>query len=262
MPNKPTISVALAAFNEEANIAKCLDSLKSFANEIVVVDGTSSDKTAQIAKKYGAKTIVTTNKKMFHINKNMAINNCQKDWILLMDADERVSPELAQEIKSKVLQNPPEDGFWINRRNWFLGGYLLKGGAYPDSVIRLFRRGKGHLPEVSVHEQVKIDGDLGRLKNDLLHFADPNFSRYLKRSDRYSTLASLDLEKSKPGKSILVILNYLFLKPLGTFLMIYFRHRGYKDHFRGFAWALFSASQHFFSYIKYWQMEQNSQKIH
>lgn len=255
--NIPSISIALATFNEEKNIAKCLTSLKDLASEIVVIDGSSSDKTVEIAKKYGAKTIVTTNKKMFHINKNLAISNCQGDWILLMDADERVSKELSDEILKTVRQKPHENGFWVNRRNWFLGGFIQKGGVYPDRVIRLFKKGKGRLPEVSVHEQVKIDGDLGYLKNNLLHFADPNFSRYLQRSDRYSTLSSLELTKNNPGLGVFTMINYMFFKPITTFANIYFRHKGYQDNFRGFVWAFFSASQHFFSYIKYWQKKHN-----
>jgi len=135
--NKILISAALATYNEESNIVDCINSLKHLADEIIVVDGTSSDRTAQLAQRLGAKVITTTNKAMFHINKNMAINASQGDWILLIDADERISGELAQEIKKRVGESPRENGFWINRRNWFLGGYLKKGGAYPDSVIRL-----------------------------------------------------------------------------------------------------------------------------
>lgn len=250
--NKPTISIAIATFNEEANIAKCINSVKNFADEIILVDGSSTDKTTEIAQKYSAKVIKTTNKKMFHINKNLAIDNCKSDWILLLDADERVTKELALEIKDKI-RSPKENGFWVSRRNWFLGGFILKGGAYPDKVVRLFRRGKARLPEVTVHEQLKVEGEIGTLRSDMIHFADPSFSRYLQRSDRYSSLYSKQLESVDPGKGIFSIINYLFFKPLLTFINIYFRHRGYVDGFRGFAWALFSSSQHFLSYAKYWQ---------
>src|SRR3990167_1295015 len=162
------ISAAIATYNEENNIVDCIESLKSVANEMVVVDGESQDRTAELARAHGANVIKTKNQKMFHINKNLAFKNCSGDWILLIDADERVSKALANEIKQIVNSNPAENGFWINRKNWFLGGYLTKGGAYPDSVIRLFRKGKGILPEVSVHEQVAIDGEVGYLKNDIL----------------------------------------------------------------------------------------------
>lgn len=249
---KVKISVALATYNEEANIADCIESLGKVADEIVVVDGTSSDKTAEIATSLGAKVIKTSNKAMFHINKNMAINNCRGDWVLLMDADERISAKLAQEIREVVWASPAQNGFWINRKNWFLGGFLQKGGAYPDSVIRLFRKGYGRLPEITVHEQVEIKGEVGHLKADILHFADPSFERYLKRAISYTDETAKKIEKSDPGRGAFQVINYMVTKPALTFLNIYFRHKGYQDGFRGFVWALFSASHHFFAYVKYW----------
>ncbi len=248
---KIRISAALATYNEENNIVDCIESLKKVAGEIVVVDGKSTDRTAEIAKNLGARVIEKENEKMFHINKNKAIKNCKGDWILLLDADERVNSQLATEIKNVVKENPTANGYWINRKNWFLGGFLTKGGAYPDPVIRLFRNGKGRLPEISVHEQVKIDGNLGHLKNDLLHIADPAFSRYLVRANRYTSLTAQKLKKEEVGKGIIQIVTYMFIKPMITFLDIYFRHAGYKDGFRGFAWALFSGAHHFWAYSKY-----------
>jgi glycosyltransferase involved in cell wall biosynthesis len=255
---KIQISVALATFNEETNIGPCIESLKQFATEIIIADGSSTDDTVQIAKKFGAKVINTSNKPMFHINKNLAIDNCTNDWIMLMDADERVSKSLAAEIKDVVNSNPSENGFWVNRRNWFLGGYLKKGGAYPDSVIRLFRKGKGRLPEVSVHEQISINGSVGYLKHDLLHLADPTFSRYLHRANRYTTQTAQEIARKNPGTNPMVVSNYLFIKPLLSFLKIYFRHKGYKDGFRGFVWALFSGFHFFYSYVKYWKNKQKT----
>ena len=249
--NKIRISAALATYNEEDNIVDCIESSKKVADEIVVVDGNSTDRTAELAKNLEARVIKTENKKMFHINKNMAIKNCRGDWILLLDADERVSSELATEIKNIVKENPASNGYWINRKNWFLGGFLTKGGAYPDPVIRLFKNGKGSLPEVSVHEQVKIDGSLGHLKNDLIHMADPTFSRYLVRANRYTSLTAQKLKTKKVGKGMVQIITYLLIKPAITFLDIYFRHAGYKDGFRGFVWALFSGAHHFWAYSKY-----------
>jgi len=250
---KIKISAAIATFNEEENIADCINSLKNFADEIIVVDGSSSDRTAQIAAKLGAKVIKTTNKPMFHINKNLAIKNCTGEWIFLIDADERITPQLALEIKTVVAKRPKENGFWINRRNWFLGGFLKKGGAYPDPVIRLFRNGKGRLGEISVHEQLTIDGEVGYLTNDILHLADPSFSRYLERANRYTTQTAEELIKAEPGRGMWPIIYYMIIKPIITFLKIYVRHKGYQDGFRGFIWALFSAVHHFYAYVKYWQ---------
>src|SRR3989304_7541716 len=210
------ISAAMATFNEEKNIVDCIESLKTFADEIVVVDGTSSDRTAELAEKEGARVIVTTNKSMFHINKNMAFKNCRSEWIFYIDADERVSGELARELKDVIGRNPPENGFWVNRKNWFLGGFLTKGGAYPNPDIRFFRRGMGSLAEKSVHEKLDVEGKVANLKSDLIHLADPTFERYLLRANRYTDLTSDDLREENPGKGTLTVVNYMLLKPFLT----------------------------------------------
>lgn len=250
---KIVISAAIAAFNEEANIKLCINSLKVFADEIVVVDGNSTDQTALISKNLGAKVINSANKKMFHINKNLAIKNCSGDWIFLIDADERVSPGLAKEILAAVAGNPAENGFSVNRRNWFLGGFLTKGGTYPDSVIRLFKKGKGVLPEKNVHEQIVITGKIGALRQDLIHFADPSFSRYLHRAQRYSDISAFEIEKENRKNNISTLLIYTVFKPIALFITIYIRHLGFLDGFRGFVWALFSSAHYFFAYVKYFK---------
>ncbi len=248
---KPKLSIAIATFNEQNNIADCLESVKDLADEIVVVDGNSKDLTGQLATKLGAKVIKTENREMFHINKNLAIDNCHNNWILLLDADERISVNLAKEIIHVISSNPEENGFWINRKNWFLGGFLTKGGAYPDPVIRLFKKGKGKLPEISVHEQIKINGNVGHLQNDIIHFADPDFSRYLKRANRYTDRTADTYKYKKVDKNATNTIHHLIIKPIVTFIDIYIRHGGFKDGFRGFVWAMFSASHHFYAFSKY-----------
>lgn len=248
---KIKISIAIATFNEQNNIVDCIESVKIFADEIIVVDGNSQDLTSDLASKMGAKIIKTQNRAMFHINKNMAIEACNGEWILLVDADERITKKLAEEIKSKLKSNPIENGFWINRKNWFLGGYLKKGGAYPDPVIRLFRKGKGKLPEISVHEQVEIQGEIGHLQNNIIHYADPDFSRYLQRANRYTNSTAQLLKSRHIKKNLLNTIYYMIVKPTVTFSDIYVRHAGFKDGFRGFVWALFSSAHYFYAYSKY-----------
>lgn len=249
MNNK--LSVAIATYNEELNIVDCIESVKHIADEIVIVDGMSKDRTAAIAEKMGAKVFKEHNVPMFHINKNIAFKNCKNEWILYLDADERVTKELAAEISETIKSKPIANGFWINRRNWFLGGYLKKGGAYPDPVIRLFRKGKGFLPEKSVHEQVEIKGNIERLSSDLLHLADPSFERYLQRANRYTSLSASQFKKNAVKINTLSYFNYFFIKPFITFCKIYVRHKGYQDGFRGFVWALFSSSHYFYAFAKY-----------
>lgn len=245
------LSVAIATYNEEKNIVDCLGSVDGLADEVVVVDGNSNDNTADLATRTGARVVETKNQKMFHINKNLAIDNCRGKWILLLDADERISAGLKKEIKEVIKSKPAQNGFWVKRKNWFLGDFLTKGGAYPDPVIRLFKKGKGHLPERSVHEQVKIDGLVGYLENEIVHIADPDFSRYLQRANRYTDLTAAELSAKKIGKNPTNTILFMIIKPLITFFDIYIRHAGFKDGFRGFAWAIFSASHHFLAYSKY-----------
>lgn len=262
---KTTLTVALAVYNEESNITHCLEAVKDIADQIVVVDGHSTDNTVSLAKKFSnTKIISTTNKPIFHINKQMAIDAATSDWILQLDADEVVSPELATEIKkllTKSFTEVKEAGFWIKRKNFFLGRFLTKGGAYPDSTIRLYKKGLGRLPCLSVHEQAQIDGPVGILKNDLLHYADPSFSRYLLRNNRYTTLIAQELKDQKIPLNIFSFLNYFILKPIYWFLLAYFRHRGYVDGFAGFVFAWYSSLRFPISYIKYFEFTQNKNSL-
>ena len=235
------ISVVLATFNEEKNLRDCLESVKDLAWEIVVVDGGSKDKTVEIAREFNARIIQTNNPPNFHINKNKAIDGASGDWILQLDADEILTPQLIGEIKKAV--NLSMDGFWIPRKNFFLGRYLTKGGQYPDYTLRLYRRGKGKLPAKDVHEQAEVTGIVDYLKNDLLHLRDRNFSNYMERFNRYTDLLSTQIINPN-------FFDYLFIKPIFWFMKSYGRHRGYVDGFPGFIFALFSSFRFSVAYIK------------
>lgn len=245
-----SLSVVLATYNEEKNLTECLDSVKDLANEIIVVDGTSQDKTIEIAKQFGAKVIVTTNKQMFHTNKQMAIDHATKDWILQLDADERLTPKLKEEINTVLKENNKEfNGYWIPRKNYFLGRYLMKGGVYPDYTLRLYRKGKGKLPQVDVHEQAVVEGKVGHLHNPLIHIADPNFHRYLLRWERYTDLIAKDLKEK--NVSWAAAPSYLLLKPVWWFIWTFGRHKGFMDGWQGFVFHFFSSLRFPVGYIKY-----------
>ncbi|MFC1790409.1 glycosyltransferase family 2 protein [Patescibacteria group bacterium] len=259
---KVRFSVAIAAFNEAENIGDCLKSLQGVADEVVVVDGSSTDQTRFLARKLGARVIKTTNPPMFHINKNKAIDACLGEWILVLDADERISPELGKEIRAVVEKKAKKgdpSGYWLKRKNLFLGRYLKKGGQYPDPVIRLFKKGRGYHPAESVHEQIEIKGRVGWLKNDLIHRSSPTFARYLKRFKRYTTLEAGHLKKAgvKIGPKSAFI--YLFGKPNLTFWSLFLLHRGFVDGFPGFVFALFSGLHWFVAYLKHWQRSYSSE---
>lgn len=262
-PKKNKLSVALAVYNEAANIKACLESVRDIADEIVVVDGTSTDGTGKMAVQLGAQVITEPNRTNFHINKQKAIDACTGDWILQLDADERVSSMLKKEIEgilSRDISTQP-DAFYLKRRNYFLGRWLNKGGAYPDPVIRLFQKGKFSLPQDSVHTLVKVD-TAKYLEEDLMHIADPTFSRYLMRSNRYTTLQAKEwLKEGKIGLSTGTIFSYLILKPLARFLLIYIRHKGFQDGFPGFVFAFYSGLHIASSYVKYWEKKTTDSQV-
>lgn len=255
--NKITLSIVLATHNEEANLDHCLESVRQLADEIIVVDGESSDKTVEIAKKYGAKIISTPNLPThFHEMKNKGIKAATKDWILQLDADEVITPELIQEIVSKIQDLGSNiNGYWIPRKNFFLGRFLTKGGQYPDYTLRLYKNGKGIFPAHDVHEQAVVEGEVGYLKNPMLHYGTPDFENYLIRNNKYTSLMAEQMLENKISFGIVPTINYLFVKPVKEFVWIYFRHRGYIDGFPGFIFALFSGLRFAIAYIKFWQIK-------
>lgn len=280
------ISVVLATFNEEENIAECLDSVKNFASEIVIVDGSSTDGTVEIAREYTDKITVTENHPIFHINKQKAIDKAENEWILQLDADERVTHELGSEIERVAAMSDEElemyeekllnrdlfsrhmklleerDGkvgkeegeysaFFIPRRNFFLGKYLRYGGVYPDGVIRLIRKGKAFLPCKSVHEQMVVEGRVGWLQNDLLHKDSPTFGRYLERNSRYINLIVKEFKRDGVEKNFSNGVKYFLVKPIWWFLLTQIRHKGILDGIQGIIFSLFSALRFPRAYFRY-----------
>ena len=236
-----TLTVALAVYNEEGSLGRCLASVKDIADEIVVVDGGSTDKTVSIAKKYKAVVITTTNPAMFHINKKKVLDASHGDWILQLDADEAVSKSLKEEILFVMESRLVPNGYFIPRHNYFLGDWLRKGGQYPDYVIRLFRRGSGKFPQKSVHEQIEIEGHVGHLDNALEHYSYTSISQYWNKARTYIKLSASELRKKPNSRSIATAVSYMLVKPLTTFFAIFVRHKGFMDGWRGFLFALFSA---------------------
>ncbi|MEO8581134.1 MAG: glycosyltransferase family 2 protein [Patescibacteria group bacterium] len=260
------ISVVLATYNEEKNIARCLQSVKKFTDEIIVVDGTSTDNTVEIAKKLGARVIKTTNKPVFHINKQLAMNEAKGELVLQLDADEVVDDELAnfiQQVHTKMMHHDEKklpSAWWIKRKNWFLNKFLTKGGQYPDPVIRLYQNGKARLPQKDVHEQMDVDGDLGWADGHLLHYSSPTFTEYLRKWNDYTSLKATQLREAKVNISIKNTIVYLVFKPLMIFLSIFIRHKGFVDGYPGFVFALYSGLYFPVSYLKLWELLEKKNK--
>lgn len=254
------ISVVLAVHNEQDFLADCLVSVKDVAGEIVVVDGASTDSTREIARKYGARVIETRNRPMFHTNKQMAIDAARGDWVLQLDADERLDAQLAREIQAVTKRQTHFAAYAVRRKNFFLGRWLRKGGQYPDPVIRYFRRGKARLPQKSVHEQLEVDGEVGTLDGHLIHHTAPTFSRYLSNANRYTSLTSQEFADQGVRISLGSTVFYVLVKPLITFSRLYLRHKGFLDGFPGFVFALFSGLHWPIAFMKYWEMERMNKK--
>ncbi len=243
------LSVAIATFNEEKKIERTLKSVADWADEIVLADGYSTDKTAALAKKYTPRIFFKENELMFHKNKNLAIEKCEGDWIFFLDADEVVTDEMKKEIDEVINTNQNYAGYDMPRANYFLGRFLKKGGQYPDKRIRLFKNGTGRWPCKTVHEQIEVNGEVGHLKNDLLHYSYETWSEYWKKADIYTSLTAAEIKKEK-SNPLTKFVKYCLYLPWYTFFNIYLRHKGYVDSWQGFLFAKFSAFHFPMAYLK------------
>ena len=239
----------MSAYNEEATLGRCLSSV-SFADEIIVVDNSSLDKTAQIARKFTKNVFKQPNLLMLNINKNYGFTKATSDWILNLDADEEVPADLAREIQAVVAGDRRKNGFWIKRKNIIFGKWITHGLWWPDKQIRLFRRVKGKFPCVHIHEYIAVDGQVGELTAPYLHYNFESVHQYLTKIDRASTSEALSL---KDMDHQLVWYDAIRF-PLSDFLKIYFAQNGYKDGLHGLVLSLFQAFYSFAVFAKYWEM--------
>jgi glycosyltransferase involved in cell wall biosynthesis len=223
----PRISVAIVTLNEEERLRACLESVV-WAEELVVVDAGSSDKTVAIAREF-------TDRVQFRAwdgygaQKNFAIGQCRGDWVLSLDADERVSEALRKEIQAALEREPPESGFFVPRRNLFQGRWMRHGGLYPDWQLRLFRRGQGAFVERAVHESVRVNGPTGRLRTPLVHESYRSVADAVARLNRYSDLAAADLAAAGRGGTLVDLL----VRPVWRFVSMYLLRAGFLDGWRG-----------------------------
>jgi glycosyltransferase involved in cell wall biosynthesis len=246
------LSVALITKNEEANLARTLTSVR-WADEIVIVDCGSTDRTAEIGREFGARLFVEE-WKGFGAQKNSAIAKCTGDWVLALDADEEVSAELAAEIQALLSGAPGCDAYFLPRRNFFLGRWIRRGGYYPDSKLRLFRRGAAEWEERAVHETMRCSGRTGRLRGDLLHHAYPTLDAWIEHMNRYSTLgAEQAVAKGKTSRSWVGFLWNVYLTPVATFQYNYFLRLGFLDGREGLLLHLYHSVYVSWKYAKAWE---------
>jgi glycosyltransferase involved in cell wall biosynthesis len=286
-----TLSVVIITHNEEANLGRMLESVKPLVSdgkgEIIVVDSGSTDRTVEIAKSFGANVFVEE-WKGYAAQKNSAIDKATGNWILSLDADEEVSSGLANEIAAALadqrrhenLQGVPDSeanrlrgilqvqgesgipltrftfGYWLPRKNLFLGRWMKHGGFWPDPKLRLFRRGTGLFENRAVHEDVKLEGPDADLQETLVHHSYPTLSDYVEHMNRYSSLGAKMVVAERKGRVRFSVIN-IVLRPLATFLYNYIFRLGFLDGREGLLLHLYHAVYVSWKYAKAWERSRN-----
>ena len=247
------ITLFLITRNEADKLAKCLNSAKDIVDEIVVVDD-SQDNTAQIAQQFGAR-VVTHPFEGFTAQKNFALRQVKTEWALSLDADEVLTPQLAQEIRQAV-ENTPFDGFELTRVNCFLGQRMQHGGLKEEHILRLVRTPKAQYEGGLVHEKLCVQGQTARLKNVFMHYSYNDIETYFEKFNKYTTLAAHTLHQNGKKRCFAAVLCIIPLE----FLRRYVLKLGFLDGIRGFIWASFSTFYIFVKYMKLWLLNTRDAK--
>lgn len=244
------LSVVVSAFNSEAKIKDCLESV-SWADEIIFVDNYSTDRTLKIAQKYTSKIFIRPNKAMLNINKNFGFTKATNDWILSLDSDERASSELKEEILLAINNKlSTANGYWIPRKNIIFGKWIKHTGWYPDCQLRLFKKGKGRFLEEHVHEMIKIEGKTEYLKNHIIHYNYETILQFLQKlGNIYAPNEAEQLLKNGYEFDWKDSIRF----PTKEFLSRFFAREGYKDGFHGLMLSFLMGFYHFVVFTNIWE---------
>jgi len=242
------LTAIVPTFNEEENLRACLDSVR-FADEVLVVDSFSGDATLPIAREFGAR-IVQREYGYSAQQKNWAIPQAAHEWVLLVDADERVTPGLREEIRALLAGEPRSDGYWIRRVNFFLDRPIRHGGWETDRVIRLFRRDAARYQDRRVHAEIDLPGPLPELTHPLEHRTFRSFSQYWRKLDLYSEWGAqqMFLEGRRAGAA------QILCRPVGRFLKMYVLRRGFLEGAHGLVLCMLAAVSVYLKYARLWEM--------
>ncbi len=228
LPRLP-LSIAVVTLNEEENLPRLLESVRGLASEIVIIDSGSTDRTLELARKAGA-VIESTDWPGFVVQKNRALDRCTCPWVLFLDADEALSPELATALREQFAngREPKRDGYELNRRTWYLGAWIWHAW-YPEWRLRLLRRGAGRWGGMDPHAALEVPGKIGRIKGDLLHYSFRDLQDHLERTIRYSrTMAASYVANGRKFRWY-----YLVLSPAVAFVKHLVVKQGWRDGWRG-----------------------------
>jgi len=238
----PKISTIIICFNEEANIERCIESAASISDEIVVVDSESTDRTAELARKYTERVIIR-DWPGYGKQKQWALAQASHDWVLSLDADEELSPELRIEIEQLDFD---ADGYHLPRRVWYLNRWINHSGWYPDYVLRLFKREKGTFTDNILHESVTLDGSSKRLKNDLRHYSYRDVTHHLEKMNMFTSLAAKQMYDAGRRAGV----HSVTIVPFLEFIKVYLVKRGILDGVPGLIIATLHATYVFQKYAK------------
>lgn len=250
MASRPLLTVLIPCFNEEANITDCLESVK-WADEILVVDSFSTDKTLEIARRY-TNRIIQREYNNSASQKNWAIPQAAHPWVLIVDSDERVTPELKAEILQTLEAGPRHAGYSIKRQNHFLGKPIHYCGWQGDRCTRLFLRDKGRYQDRHVHADIELEGSLGQLENTLIHYTFRSFDQYMGKFNRYATWAARDRAK----RTRKVRWHHLTLRPGFRFFKQYVLKQGFRDGKAGTVLCMLAAFSVFMKYARLWEIQE------
>lgn len=246
------LSVVISAYNEEQKITDCLESIK-WIDEIIFVDNTSQDTTVELAKKYTRKIFTQPNNLMLNTNKNYGFAKATGDWILNLDADERVTPELKKEIESKIKDQKSEiSGFWIPRKNIIFGKWIKSDMWWPDYQLRLFKKDTGKFPEKHVHEYIEISGKTDKLNETLLHYNYSSISQFIYKMDKIYT--EDEVKRIIASQKQLNWIDAIRL-PFDDFLKTFFAKKGYVDGLHGLILSILQAFSKELVFIKVWEKQ-------
>ena len=246
------LSVVILTKNEEDKIARCIESVK-WADEVLVIDDESADKTREIAQGLGARVIINKSCGNFDGQRNIGIDNAKNEWILQMDADEVVTPLLRDKLR-EALGNPEKFcafKFW--RKNYFLGYFMRYAGEY-DYWLRLFRKDKARYVGSDIHERLEVNGKVGIIDADMEHFAFISIEQFIERQNYYSSFESRALFKREGVLAEKIIRYNIKIKPLKIFWKNYIKKKGYKDGMHGLIWCILLAFRHVMIWGKYWEL--------
>lgn len=251
-----TLSVIIITRNEQANLDACLSSVCEIADEIVIVDSFSTDDTLSIAKSYKAVISSPPDWLGFGTQKNRALDLATKDWVLSIDADERLTQELRDEIKS-ALANPLSDCYAIPRRSHYCGRLINYSGWNPDFVTRLFKRGTARFSDHLVHERLLTNSPVSKFNLPMLHYSVNNFSQVLHKIDRYSTDSAQQAFSAGKKSSVFNAV----LHGLWAFIRTYFFKLGFLDGGHGLAVSISNAEGSYYRYLKLWLLNQKANRV-